>query len=136
MRSNDARGLKRKCQNEECLMPFYDLNRKAFDCPNCGSVFDLETDRPASPPVRPGSAMSSPPRRWSKPVENLARASVSVIDSDNEKDPADDDAASDVDEDIDVVEADLSTDDLLEEDDDDGDTLEIRSGGKERDGDR
>lgn len=36
----DTRGAKRKCQNEECSTPFYDLNREEFACPNCGTTFD------------------------------------------------------------------------------------------------
>lgn len=37
-----VRGAKRKCQNEDCALPFYDLNREAFECPNCGTSFDFE----------------------------------------------------------------------------------------------
>ena len=36
------RGLKRKCQNEACALPFYDLNRGTFACPNCSTPFDTE----------------------------------------------------------------------------------------------
>ena len=36
----DARGAKRRCQNEECLASFYDLNREEFSCPNCDTKFD------------------------------------------------------------------------------------------------
>ncbi len=38
----NARGEKRKCQNDECDASFYDLNRKEFDCPICGTAFDHE----------------------------------------------------------------------------------------------
>ena len=38
----NLRGAKRKCQNEACAMPFYDLNRGTFACPNCGQAFDTE----------------------------------------------------------------------------------------------
>ena len=41
MATTERRGLKRTCQNHDCAMPFYDLNRTAFACPHCGSVFDL-----------------------------------------------------------------------------------------------
>ena len=46
------RGLKRRCQNEACALPFYDLNRAAFACPNCGTGF---VEPPAlAPPLRSG----------------------------------------------------------------------------------
>lgn len=34
-----SRGTKRRCQNETCGLPFYDLNRAAIVCPNCASAF-------------------------------------------------------------------------------------------------
>ena len=42
MSKRTARGIKRKCQNDECETSFYDLNREEFDCPICGTPFDLE----------------------------------------------------------------------------------------------
>lgn len=41
MSTKAARGTKRNCQNGTCALPFYDLNRDAFACPNCGTPFDL-----------------------------------------------------------------------------------------------
>lgn len=42
------RGLKRRCQNEACALPFYDLNRPAIACPNCGTGFVVQaTPAPA-----------------------------------------------------------------------------------------
>lgn len=46
------RGVKRRCQNEGCALPFYDLNRSAFACPNCGTNF-VEQAAPA-PATRSG----------------------------------------------------------------------------------
>lgn len=40
MSNLSARGTKRICQSEACALPFYDLNRTDFACPNCGTVFD------------------------------------------------------------------------------------------------
>jgi hypothetical protein len=37
MSRHEARGTKRICQNEECALPFYDLNRPDCSCPNCGT---------------------------------------------------------------------------------------------------
>jgi len=42
MSKRTARGEKRKCQNADCTVLFYDLNRKEFGCPICGTTFDLE----------------------------------------------------------------------------------------------
>lgn len=42
MVGNTARGTKLKCQNEECALPFYDLNVAQPDCPTCGTAFDHE----------------------------------------------------------------------------------------------
>lgn len=34
-----VRGTKRWCQDEACGLPFYDLNRDDFACPNCGASY-------------------------------------------------------------------------------------------------
>ena len=34
-----SRGAKRRCQNESCALPFYDLNRNPIVCPNCSTAF-------------------------------------------------------------------------------------------------
>jgi hypothetical protein len=41
----NARGTKRRCQNEACDLPFYDLNRAEYSCPICGTPFDVEAAR-------------------------------------------------------------------------------------------
>jgi hypothetical protein len=50
MSAKSARGAKRKCQNEECNAPFYDLGREEFDCPVCGTTFDHEAAARAAEP--------------------------------------------------------------------------------------
>jgi hypothetical protein len=50
MSAKSARGAKRKCQNEECAAPFYDLNRAEFSCPQCGTEFDHEAAAQALEP--------------------------------------------------------------------------------------
>ena len=40
MASKAARGKKLKCQNDDCALPFYDLNVEQPDCPTCGSAYD------------------------------------------------------------------------------------------------
>lgn len=50
MSAKSAKGAKRKCQNEECGVPFYDLGRAEFDCPVCGTAFDHEAAERALEP--------------------------------------------------------------------------------------
>lgn len=40
--TTNPRGAKRKCQNDACALPFYDLNRETFACPNCSHPYDTE----------------------------------------------------------------------------------------------
>lgn len=71
----EKRGLKRHCQNEQCGLPFYDLNRAAFACPNCGTAFIIE----ARPPVAAKTnwrtnGRSTHARRTEEPLEQTADA--------------------------------------------------------------
>ena len=52
MANKAARGTKLNCQNEECALPFYDLNVAEPDCPTCGTAYDHEA---AKEPVNTGS---------------------------------------------------------------------------------
>lgn len=52
MARHEARGTKRKCQNEDCALPFYDLNRSDYVCPNCGSAFDANVPERLAPTAR------------------------------------------------------------------------------------
>ena len=36
------RGTKRTCQNEECGLRFYDLNRDPIACPTCNAVYVID----------------------------------------------------------------------------------------------
>ncbi len=57
MVGDTARGTKLKCQNEECALPFYDLNVAQPDCPTCGTAFDHEAAKELVNPstnYRPG----------------------------------------------------------------------------------
>ncbi len=62
MTAVNKRGTKRKCQSEACGLPFYDLGRDVFDCPNCGEGFDT-----AIPAQEPETAANARYRR--KPRE-------------------------------------------------------------------
>ena len=50
-----SRGSKRRCQNEACNRPFYDLNRTKIVCPDCSTVFVPPVVEPRAPTRgRPG----------------------------------------------------------------------------------
>lgn len=42
MDRHKLRGTKRRCQNDDCALPFYDLNRTEIQCPNCSSAFVVQ----------------------------------------------------------------------------------------------
>ena len=41
MATKQTRGTKRTCQNDDCDMKFYDLNRDPIVCPDCATVYRL-----------------------------------------------------------------------------------------------
>lgn len=47
-----ARGTKRSCQNEDCNLNFYDLDRAEIRCPYCGAAFVPQTSAPRQQSVR------------------------------------------------------------------------------------
>jgi hypothetical protein len=55
-----VRGTKRWCQGEVCALPFYDLNRAAFCCPNCGAAYDLRLARSLAVSSQPTVARFAP----------------------------------------------------------------------------
>jgi len=122
----DARGMKRHCQSETCGLPFYDLNRNGFACPNCGSAFDLQ--------LAPQRATGAPPARFTKRMQDRAFKPVApVLEAEIAVEAVDDEAlAIDVVEDI---EAPQEADAILESEDeelpDDGVVRPAREGGDE-----
>lgn len=83
------RGIKRRCQNEACTLPFYDLNRATFACPNCGTNF-VEQAKPA-PATRSGwrsFGSSSAMRRDRAPIELVAEEAKSEEAVDGVEEPA------------------------------------------------
>ena len=56
MSRHEARGTKRRCQNEECALPFYDLNRVDYACPTCGAAFDVRLIGRGAAIARPAAA--------------------------------------------------------------------------------
>ena len=122
MSKRPARGLKHKCQNDECDTSFYDLNREEFDCPICGTAFDHEAhaaslvqQRGAVPDyIRRRQATVLPIVSTADAAERSANDNQSVGEDDasNDKSVADNDTT-------DTAAADI----LLEVDEDDQDTL-------------
>ena len=68
------RGLKRRCRNEQCALPFYDLNRDSCACPNCGTAFVFEMPQPLDSRAqsRPGRRSVVAWRPADLPVEQVA----------------------------------------------------------------
>lgn len=56
MAKTAVRGTKRWCQDEVCALPFYDLNRAAYCCPNCGANYDLRIARSLAVASQPAPA--------------------------------------------------------------------------------
>lgn len=119
-----ARGTKRKCQNDGCALSFYDLNRSAFDCPNCGSLFDLEADTLAREAIIASMSGQGRGKRWAKPASpaRVAPAFASQKPDDAAEDVVDDPAAEVEDVTDDAPE---SPDMLLEDDGTEDDAIEI-----------
>jgi uncharacterized protein (TIGR02300 family) len=55
MSTKAQRGTKRTCQNPECGVRFYDLNRTPITCPICSSVYEI-----AVSPMAVAAAAASP----------------------------------------------------------------------------
>ncbi len=105
-----ARGTKRTCQNGDCVLPFYDLNRTAFSCPNCGSVFDMQVLADAEARVQ----AKVPQRRFSRPFASQPVAAeplpVEATDLDGAEDEVAEDAADTADGDV-ILETEDEADD-------------------------
>lgn len=127
MPSVEDRGIKRRCQNEECAMPFYDLNRQTFDCPNCGSGFDLEGDKIRNGNFVFGSTMPPQWKQWSK----LGPSPIPIVQDKVER--TTEEPATEVDAEAEDSETDLSSDNLLDDDNDDSSTFVIRPGNLDTD---
>lgn len=88
MSTRTVRGEKRKCQNEDCAARFYDLNRKEFDCPICGTTFDLELhakqleDVPAYIPKRQARVLPVP-AHINSATDGASDTKIDKIDKDD-----------------------------------------------------
>ena len=115
MSVKSARGAKRKCQNEECLAPFYDLGRSDFECPVCGTAFDHEAAERAAEP----QTSKYPSRKQPRVLPIVASAEPGEVGDDAEED----DIVAEVTADDDDSETSTEAPDGLLESEDDDDNL-------------
>jgi len=105
-----ARGTKRTCQNDDCGLHFYDLNRDTIVCPNCHSAYVA--------PVVVGVAVTAQPYRRSF---NRSAPSAQAVHADAAGDNA---AEAEAEETEEAENAEGTTETILEIDDDD-ETLDV-----------
>ena len=86
-------GKKRTCQS--CDVPFYDLNKKSIECPNCGAAFSL------TPPSK--SRRPTPNKPVSKEEKALFQDDAEKVDTEEilDSDASDIEAIEDNDDDDD-----------------------------------
>ena len=114
MAKHADRGLKRKCQNEACALPFYDLNRTDYACPNCGAAFDLRVLAQAAEAAAAASARGS--RKYGR-VFPIAAAPVEAVVPE---------AAEEAEtEDAEVVADPVDASDVILEEEDEGEGVDI-----------
>ena len=95
MTAKAVRGAKRRCQNEECGKPYYDLNRPSPVCPECGTRFEVEapvlemvarTGWPARGsgrfPARPAAPLPAVNVETVAQYSGLGRSEEAEVDSD------------------------------------------------------
>jgi uncharacterized protein (TIGR02300 family) len=122
---NKARGHKLKCQSSECGLSFYDLNREAFACPNCGTIYDLQAAADAQAALEAKMSQRKGGRYFSQqaPVAKAVEPTdPNDVDNDKEESLEDVDAemstesgAVIVDDDS-VLEEDTAADEIIEVD--------------------
>jgi hypothetical protein len=75
-----ARGTKRRCQSDECGLPFYDLNRAEMVCPMCGADFDLAAAMRIVPTI-PAKAPARKSGRYFQAAAPLAAVPVAEAEA-------------------------------------------------------
>lgn len=116
-----ARGTKRRCQSDECGLPFYDLNRSEMVCPMCGADFDLAAAMRIVPTI-PAKAPARKTGRYFQAAAPLAvvpvaDAEVEAIDPVDAEDIEIEGAEEDTGAEVATVEA------ILEDEDDPVDVI-------------
>ena len=118
MSNKKDRGAKRKCQNGDCALPFYDLNRTEFACPTCGTAFDVKAAAEALSELHGKGLYRKTPRRFpaAVPVAEVDPVAAELTDGEASDDAVVKDA---------IPEPDADT--ILEQEDDGDATIEIDS---------
>jgi uncharacterized protein (TIGR02300 family) len=68
MSTKAERGTKRTCQNTECGLRFYDLNRDPITCPICGTAYELAASAAAISAAAPAAAERALRKQAKKPA--------------------------------------------------------------------
>jgi uncharacterized protein (TIGR02300 family) len=112
MATKAERGTKRTCQNPECGVRFYDLNRAPIVCPICKSIYELASAPEAGLPAAPSEEK---PRKVKKPEivadEDRAGAELPLADEEG--------ALADVEAEEDTIVTD-EQESFIEEEEEDG----------------
>lgn len=114
MPKQQGRGTKRKCQNADCALPFYDLNRSDYTCPNCGAAFDTTVMERVAATLHYGSRrvqapiIAAPRRALEEPAQ-----SEEIEAAEATADPADE------------IEGDLGSNPILEPDEEEDDGIVV-----------
>ena len=116
MSNKKDRGAKRKCQNEACALPFYDLNRTEFACPTCGTAFDIKAAQDALSELHGKGLYRKTPRRFPATIAaaEVDPAPAELADGEVADDAVVKDAIPEGDSDV-----------ILEQEDDSDATIEI-----------
>ena len=117
MATKAARGTKRTCQNDDCGLPFYDLDRDPILCPMCDAKFIVA--QPASAPAPAPAPAPEPPKE-----EPKAKAGEAT-DSDGEDALDDAEGIEDIADSDDIGDDDDKDTLLVQEDEADSATPEI-----------
>lgn len=123
MANHELRGMKKRCQNDACGLPFYCLNREAYCCPNCGAVYDLAVERAREEAIAAARARTRPGRAWA----NAAAAAAKVVEP--KAAPVADDS-EDSGDDVELKED--ASDVILEPEDDEDETIDIETDAEPR----
>lgn len=107
------RGVKRRCQGDDCGTPFYDLNRTPIACPNCGSAYVPPTEitlKKSDYGKRPVYKLIKQPDEVVEP----ANAGDGAVDADELELEADDTDTDKVENLLEVDDEDASADEIVD----------------------
>jgi hypothetical protein len=117
MSKKTARGVKRRCRNQECGLPFYDLDRAEVACPMCGAAFDMTAA--SHPAAQPGTTPWGGRKHRPAPRPIAAPTFTDPLPGDPEEAPESGDVVGEVEEATDSDAPVTDGEPLLEQQDDD-----------------